>query len=233
MSRTRLITASGILAGVAANYWLLEGLLAARTDRTEGWISDLGARSESTGWVFDLLDAGSGLLLLAFALLVRPTLAGRGPALRWGSVALITVGVCSLIDGAFPLSCAESLSASCKLDHDLVDLIHVAETFIAIVATIAAFGLLAAGLLAETSAGLRRLGAITMLAGLLWIACNVAMGASYPIEDLKGVRGSFHRASQLVAGGWLIVLAVALPGALVGAGRGPRRGRQVDLRPGR
>lgn len=222
--RSRLIAATGVAAGVALNYWLLEGLLADRTDATGGWVSDLGARSESTGWIFDLLDVGSGLLVLAFALLVRPLLAGRGPALRHGSTALVAAGACSLVDGAFPLSCAESLPGPCELSYDAIDLVHVAETFVAIAATIAAFAFLAYGLLGEADPRLRRLGAITAGAGALWVLCNALMGGSYLIDGLESVRGLFHRASQVVLGGWLVAAAVSLPAALAGPSGAPRRG---------
>ena len=201
---------TGVAAGIAANYWVLEGLLADRTDSTGGWVSDLGARSESTGWIFDLLDAGAGLLLLAFALKVRPLLPGRGSALRWGSIALIVVGVCSVLDGAFPLSCAESLPGPCELDYDAVDIVHVSETFVAIVATVAAFTMLGVGLLADEDERLRRLGAITLAAGVAWVACNLLMGASYFSDGLEDSRGVFHRGSQFVLGAWLIALALGL-----------------------
>lgn len=221
MSRSRLVTWTGIAAGVAANYWLLEGLLADRTDASGGWVSDLGARSESTGWIFDLLDAGSGLLLLAFALLVRPVLADRGRWLRYGSIALIAAAVCSLVDGAFPLSCAESLPGDCELAYDWVDVVHVTETFVAIVATVASFGFLAAGLEADDDASLRRLGWITAAAGIAWVLCNLVMGASYLDGALEDVRGLFHRASQVVLGAWLIVFALGLPrGAMTSPGLG-------------
>ena len=71
MSRSRALPVVGILAGLAANYWALETLLADRTDPAGSWISDLGARTESTGLLFDLLEAGSGLLVIAFAALLR------------------------------------------------------------------------------------------------------------------------------------------------------------------
>ncbi len=177
---------------------------------TGGWVSDLGARSESTGWIFDLLDAGAGLLLLAFALLVRPLLTARGPALRWGSIALVVAGACSLIDGAFPLSCAESLPGSCELSYDAVDIVHVVETFVAIAATIAAFGLLAIGFRGDGDSGLRRLGAITAVAGALWMICNVLTGTQYVLDDLDQVKGIFHRASQVILGVWLVAMAVSL-----------------------
>lgn len=223
MTRSRLVAASGVAAGVAVNYWLLEGLLADRTDAAGGWVSDLGARSESTGWIFDILDVASGLLLLAFALLVRPLLAGRGPALRYGSVALVVAGACSLVDGVFPLSCAESLPGPCELSYDAVDIVHVAETFVAIAATIGAFVFLASGLLAEADPRLRRLGAITAGAGALWVLCNVLMGGSYVIEGLEPVRGIFHRASQVVLGGWLVAAALGLAAALAGSTRTERQ----------
>ena len=217
MSRRRLVLASGIAAGIAANYWLLEGLLADRTDAAGGWVSDLGARSESTGWIFDLLDGVSGLLLLAFAVLVRPLLASRGRWLRFGATALIVAGVCSVIDGAFPLSCAESLPGTCELSYDWIDVVHVTETFIAIAATIAAFGCLAAGLLVTDDDALRRLGLLTAVAGVLWVCCNLVMGASYLFDGLDDVRGVFHRGSQVVLGGWLICAAAGLA-PLAGAG---------------
>jgi hypothetical protein len=212
VSRSRLVLWSGVAAAIAANYWLLEGLLADRTDVSGGWVSDLGARSESTGWIFDVLDGISGLLLLAFALLVRPLLSSRGRWLRYGSGALIVAAVCSVVDGAFPLSCAESLPGSCELSYDWIDVVHVAETFVAIGATIAAFGCLATGLLAADDDALRRLGLLTAVLGALWVGCNVVMGASYPVESLEDVRGVFHRAGQLAFGAWLIALAFAVSG---------------------
>jgi hypothetical protein len=223
MSRSRAVAVVGILAGLAANYWLLEGLLADRTDAAGGWVSDLGARSESTGWIFDLLDAASGVLLLAFALLVRPLLAGLSPTLRRGSLALIVAGACAVLDGAFPLSCAESLPGPCQLSYDAVDVVHVAETFVAIAATIAAFTLLAAGLIAEPDPRLVRLGYATAVAGVLWALCNALMGASYLVDPFEDVRGIFHRGSQLVLGLWLIALALGIARFVASSAPGGRK----------
>ena len=50
-----------------------------------------------------------------------------------------------MIDGAFPLSCGETLAEPCTLRYDAVDLVHGGETFVAIAITIAMFGLLARG----------------------------------------------------------------------------------------
>ena len=209
MSRSRALPVVGILAGLAANYWALETLLADRTDPAGSWISDLGARTESTGLLFDLLEAGSGLLVIAFAALLMPVLGSRSRRLRWAVWALLAVGVCTVIDGAFPLSCGETLAEPCELRYDAVDIVHGAETFVSIAITIAMFALFATGLRAEAEQGLRRLGAWTATAGALWIACNVLMGAQYLVDDLGGAKGIFHRAAQVVFGLWLVALALA------------------------
>jgi hypothetical protein len=224
MSRPRLVLASGVAAGVAAHYFLLEKLLADRTDSSAGWISDLGARSESTGLIFDLLDFVAGALILTFALVIRPQLAGRSGALRWGVAAMIAMGVCSMLDGALPLSCAESLTQACDLRYDAVDLIHGAETFVSIAATVAAFGFLALGFREDEDDRLRRLGAITAVAGVLWVLCNILMGAQYLLEDLDEVKGIFHRASQVILGVWLVAMAVNLRGLSPPRGAKPSPG---------
>ena len=60
-----------------------------------------------------------------------------------------------MIDGAFPLSCGESLAEPCELRYDAVDLIHGGETFVSIAVTIAMFSLFAAGLRAAAEPSLR------------------------------------------------------------------------------
>ncbi len=79
-----LVLASGIAAGLVANYWALETLLADRSDPAGSWISDLGARTESTGLLFDLLEVASGLLIVLFAILILPPLGRRSRQLGWG-----------------------------------------------------------------------------------------------------------------------------------------------------
>jgi hypothetical protein len=140
----------------------------------------------------------------------------------------MVVGVLSMIDGAFPLSCAESLTDSCDLSYDLVDLIHGAETFISIAATVAAFGFLALGLRDDGDPHLRRLGTITAVAGVLWVVCNILMGAQYVLDDLDGVKGIFHRASQAILGIWLISMATGLGMMSRGAMTSPGLGR-IDV----
>ena len=206
----RAVAVAGIVAGLSANYWALESLLAERTDPAGSWISDLGARTESTGVLFDLLEAFSGVALIAFGLLLVPVLSGRSRELRWGTWGLVAVGACTVVDGAFPLSCGETLAEPCELRYDLVDLVHGGETFLAVAITIATFALLARGLLDEADEGLRRLGAGTAGAGVAWTALNAMMGAQYLIGDLASVKGVFHRAAQVVLGIWLVALALGV-----------------------
>lgn len=208
MSRSRAVATIGVLAALAANYWVLETPLADRADPARSWISDLGARTEGTGLTFDLLEVASGLLVIALAALLVPILGGRSRALWWGVVALAAVGACTLIDGSFPLSCAEELAEPCNLRYDAVDLVHGGETLLSIAITVAMFALLAVGLRADADPALRRLGAWTAAAGVVWTVGSVLMGGGYLIDDLAEVKGGFQRAAQLVFGLWLIGLAL-------------------------
>jgi uncharacterized protein DUF998 len=209
MNRSRAVTVTGVLAAVAANYWALETLLAERADPAGSWISDLGARTESTGLLFDLLEVASGLLVIAFAALLVPVLGQRSRVLWWGVAALVAVGVCTVFDGAFPLSCGETLAEPCRLRYDAVDLVHGGETFLSIAITIAMFALFAVGLRDEADDRIRRLGGWTVVAGIGWTACNALMGGQYLIADLADAKGMFHRAAQVVFGLWLLGLACA------------------------
>lgn len=209
LRRSRAVALTGVLAGLAAWYWALETVLADRADPAGSWISDLGARTESTGLLFDLLEVASGLLLIAFAVLLLPALGHRSRALRWAVWGLVAVGACTVIDGAFPLSCGETLAEPCELRYDAVDVVHGGETFLSIAITIAMFALFAAGLRAEADERLRRLGGWTAAAGVVWTACNVAIGAALLLADLGEVKGAFQRTGQAVLGLWLIGLAIA------------------------
>ena len=208
MRRSRAVAVTGVLAGIATWYWALESVLADRADPAGSWISDLGARTEGTGLLFDLLEAASGLLLVAFAVLLVPVIGRRSRTLRWAVRALVAVGVCTLIDGAFPLSCGEALAAPCELRYDAIDIVHGVETLLSIAITIAMFARFAAWLRAEADGRLRRLGAWTAASGALWTACNAARGAQLLFDDLAGAKGAVQRTGQVVFGLWLIAVAL-------------------------
>lgn len=163
-----------------------------RADPAGSWISDLGARSESIG--------------------LRRRIGDRSPALRWGVIALLATSAGYVLDGALPLSCAESLGSGCTLRYDVVDLLHGTESVVSLAATTAVFTLLAVGLRREPD--LRRLGTVTLVAGVVWVLLDLLMGAKFVISALDGEEGTFQRASQVVLGAWVIVLAAGVAAAM-------------------
>lgn len=209
----RAIELTGIGTALLCNYWVLERLLAKRTDLDDSWISDLGARSEVFGWRFELLAIASGLAIAAFALLLLPRLGALSPMLRRGTLALLASGVLAAIGGA-PLSCAEGLESSCSLAYDPFDVIHAAANLAEIAATALAFGLIGLGLarLTPKSAASR----ITLGIGALWLLLNALTALSYTSGGIDSVKGLLQRADQLIFGVWLVLLGVW-------AARSPRR----------
>jgi Protein of unknown function (DUF998) len=201
----RGIALAGIGTALLCNYWVLEGLLARRTDLSDSWISDLGARSEVFGWRFELLAIASGLAIAAFALLLLPRLGALSPRVRRGILALFATGLLAAIGGA-PLSCAEGLEASCSLDYDPFDIVHGAANVAEIVATALAFGLVGMGL--SRLAPQRRAGQLTLAIGALWVLLTVLTGISYLSADVDSVKGLAQRADQLLFGAWLVLLGI-------------------------
>jgi hypothetical protein len=204
--RSRRRTAlAGVGTALLCNYWVLEELLARRTDLDDSWISDLGARSEVFGWRFQLLAIVSGLAIAAFALLLLPRLGALSPTVRRGVFALVATGVLAAIGGA-PLSCAEGLEASCSLAYDPFDLIHATANLAEIVATALAFGLVGLGLFRLAS--WREAGRLTLSLAALWLLLTALTGVSYLSADLDSVKGILQRADQLLFGAWLILLGL-------------------------
>jgi hypothetical protein len=205
VTRSRPIVLAGAGAALLSNYWVLEGLLARRTDLADSWISDLGARSEVLGWRFELLAIASGLAIAAFALLLLPRLGALSPTVRRGILALCASGVLAAIGGA-PLSCAEGLEASCSLAYDPFDVIHATANIAEVVAAVLAFGLVGLGL--RRLAARRRAGQATLAIGALWLLLTAVTGVSYLSADVDSVKGIFQRADQVLFGVWLVLLGL-------------------------
>lgn len=199
------IALAGLGAALLCNYWVLEGLLAKRTDVDDSWISDLGARSEVFGWRFELLAIASGLAIAAFALLLLPRLGPLSPTVRRGILALFATGVLAAI-GAAPLSCAEGLEASCSLAYDPFDVIHATANLAEIAATTLAFGLVGLGLTRAPRG--RPAGRATLALGGAWLLLTALTGVSYLSADLDSVKGLLQRADQLLFGAWLVLLGL-------------------------
>lgn len=205
MTRSRPIALAGIGAALLSNYWVLEGLLAKRSDLGDSWISDLGARSEVFGWRFELLAIVSGLAIAAFGLLLLPRLGALSPTVRRGVVALFATGILAAIGGA-PLSCAEGLEASCSLAYDPFDVIHATANIAEIATAALAFGFIGLGL--SRLAPWRATGRVTLAIGTLWLLLTAITGISYLSADIDSVKGIFQRADQLLFGAWLILLGL-------------------------
>ncbi|MGD9737576.1 MAG: DUF998 domain-containing protein [Solirubrobacterales bacterium] len=234
MTRSRpLVLASAVAAALLCNYWVLEGLLADRTNFDASWISDLSTRSEGSGAIFVALGVASGLAVCAYALvLLGGPLGERRPWLRRGLWALLAAGAMIVLASAAPLSCAEGLEASCELREDGLDLVHALATGAEILATVLAFALVGWGLRRAPGSGcpffghseertttpgvseertttLRGIGAFTLVLGAVWLALTILTGVSYLSAGVDELKGAFQRVDQLVFGGWLLALAWA------------------------
>jgi hypothetical protein len=218
LKRRWALTAAGVAAALLANYWVLEGPLAERSDASGAWISDLGARSEADAKLFNLLDGAAGVAVVVLALLLWPVLAGRSQALRLGVWALGLVGVCGIVDALFPLSCAETLQPGCELGYDAVDVVHAVENVVAVLVTGAAFLLLGLGLrgVRET----RGLGTATLALGGCWLVLTAVMGSGLVIAEMDELKGLFQRLGQVVLGAWFVTLAVGVGARGAGEGGG-------------
>ena len=206
MSRSRRIVLAGIGAALLGNYWVLEEVLAKRTDPTASWISDLAARTEAFGWRFELLEIASGLAVVGFALLLLRRLGGASPMVRRGIGALAAEGALSVVGGAAPLSCAENLDPSCSLHYDVLDVIHATIELATTAATVLAFVMIGVGLI--RLAPQRAAGRVTLAIGAVWLVLTALTGLSYLIGDVDSIKGLLQRASQVVWGVWLILLGI-------------------------
>jgi hypothetical protein len=217
------IVVAGIAAALLCNFWALEDLLARRSDLSAAWISDLAARSQSSGWRFQLLEVAAGAAIAGFAWLLLRREGGRSPLLRRGLLALLAAGVLAAIGGVAPLNCAEALERACDLSYDPFDLIHTGANLLEVAALGAAFVLVGLGRarlgsvrplscreVQATNGGIGA-GRMTLTIGALWLLLLALAGLGYLIGDLESVKGLFQRGSQLLLGAWLILLAICSP----------------------
>jgi hypothetical membrane protein len=112
---TRLAAACGLLAPLTYSAALLFGGLAQPDafSSAEDAISDLGAETASSAWIYNQIGLNlTGILLMVFALglwrALSPDLAGR-----LGAVALGLVGLTLFLQGFFRLDC-QDIDAGCE-----------------------------------------------------------------------------------------------------------------------
>lgn len=212
MLRSRpIVIGTAIVAALLANYWVLEGALADRTNFDASWISDLSTRSESSGGTFVALGLLAALALVVYGFELVAVLGGRGKLLRRGALAFLFAAFATVVAASAPLSCAEGLEAACSLKEDPLDVIHSLATAGEIGGTILAFWLFGRGFL---RAGRRDVGVITLAFGAVWLALTIVTGVSYLSQGVDDVKGAFQRLDQILFGAWLIVLACAATGTV-------------------
>ena len=205
MLRSRpILIGSAVVAALLANYWVLEGALADRTNFDGSWISDLSTRSEGSGATFVALGTLAALALVVYGIVLVVNLGGRGTLLRRGAFAFLFAAVATVVAAVSPLSCAEGLEAACSLKEDPLDIVHSVATAGEIGGTILAFGLLGLGFL---RGGRRRFGIATLAFGAVWLALTIVTGVSYLSDGVDEVKGAFQRVDQVLFGVWLVVLA--------------------------
>jgi uncharacterized membrane protein len=201
-----LVIGSALVAALLANYWVLEGALADRTNFDASWISDLSTRSEGSGGEFVALGVLAALALVLFGAELVAVLGAQGMPLRRGALAFLFAAVATVVAAAAPLSCAEGLEAACSLKEDPLDVVHSIATAGEIGGTILAFALLGLGFL---RGGRRRFGIATLAFGAIWLALTIVTGVSYLSDGVDDVKGAFQRIDQILFGVWLVVLACA------------------------
>lgn len=213
MTRPRRLALAGLATALLANFWLLEDWLAARSDLSDAWISDLAARTQVYGWRFQLLEIAAGLAIAAYAALLLRATAGPGrggepaasPLLRRGLGFLLATGALLVVGGAAPLSCAEALEHTCDLSYDPFDLVHTTANLLETLSLAAAFALLGTALRARPTS--RRLGTATLAIGAAWLTLTLVTGLSYPFDGIDTVKGLSQRAAQVLFGCWLVLLS--------------------------
>jgi hypothetical protein len=209
-----IVIGTAVIAALLANYWVLEGALADRTNFDASWISDLSTRSEGSGGTFVALGIVAALALLIYGIELVSILGGRGTLLQRGAFAFLFAAVATVVAAAAPLSCAEGLEAACSLKEDPLDVVHSLATAGEIGGTILAFGLFGLGFL---RAGRRRVGIAAFAFGAVWLALTIVTGVSYLSDGVDEVKGAFQRVDQIVFGTWLVVLACAATTAVQGS----------------
>jgi hypothetical protein len=206
-----LVIGTAFVAALLANYWVLEGALADRTNFDGSWISDLSTRSESSGGTFVALGVVAALVLLLYGVELVAVLGERGGLLRRGALAFLFAALATLVAASAPLSCAEGLEAACSLKEDPLDIVHSVATVGEIGGTILSFALLGLGFL---RAGRRRFALATFAFGTVWLVLTILTGVSYLSDGVDEIKGAFQRIDQLIFGVWLVVLACGATSAV-------------------
>lgn len=210
MRRVRVGAFAGIGGALLITVgWIIGGLLqGSGYSWSQQEISDLGALTAKSAWVWNLADSLSGLLLLIFAFglfaVVRSSRAGRIGA---GLVAVVGAG--SVIDGLLREDCPLSTSEACQRLQDGPGLswhhqAHDIESVIVFLAMIAAPFVL--GTAFHSIDGLRQLRRGSIATGTLMVVAAVAYAFLYGNPG----GGIAQRLLVVVFMAWIAALSVTM-----------------------
>jgi hypothetical protein len=150
----RLIRNLMLAAGVLYCSLLLEAAAGFPLDVHSSFLSELGARDQSTSLYARGMDLATGVLLLVAVLLARP--AARAQRELTGLLISTAVfGVGTLFDSFSPMDCAPSASAACRAS-EANGQVGVALVLHEVTSTLAGLGSIAMGVFAVLA--LRRFG---------------------------------------------------------------------------
>jgi hypothetical membrane protein len=139
-----------VVAALLYSSWLLSYALPVNVGTVDGYVSELPARDQPYRWIFAGSDIAAGALVLAVGI-AGAVKDWRAPWwLRAAWWALAVFGLFTVLDAAFPLDCAPSVTQAC---HDAEQnwtvsgshRIHAVTSVVSYVAIIAHMGLAAWG----------------------------------------------------------------------------------------
>jgi heme A synthase len=102
-----------IAAALLYSAWLLSYALHVNVGTVDGYVSELPARDQPYRWIFAGGDLASGILLAAVGTAVAVGTSRAPWLVRAAWWALAVFGLFTVLDVAFPLDCAPSVSAVC------------------------------------------------------------------------------------------------------------------------
>jgi hypothetical protein len=142
----RLIRNLMLAAGVLYCSLLLEAAAGFPLDVQHSFLSELGARDQSTSLYARAMDLATGVLLLVAVVLARP--AARGQRELTGLLISTAVfGLGTLFDSFSPMDCAPSASAACRA-AEANGQVGVALVLHEVTSTLAGLGSIAMGVFA-------------------------------------------------------------------------------------
>jgi hypothetical protein len=199
--------ASGVLAAVLSDAYLLAGPLGSRLSAVNSFVSELEVPGQPTSAVLRLVDTAAGLLIVILAVGLLYDLA-REPYAIAGALFLAMSGLASVADAAYPMTCTPSTDPLCRRAIDNLSPLAQLHQRHTVSSVIAVFGVVMAMLLLSRAPTVRAwspwLGAASAGAGILVSMLNVA---ELPLIALGRWMGTLERGHLLLISAWITAVA--------------------------